>query len=121
MPDKTLPISDHDRGAIGVLVEDFVSKFGNDVLQLTLFGSKTRGEDSPESDIDVLVITRYEEWTLKHAILTRGAQLSLENDVLFNLFVISQDRWDWMKRSGYPLYRTIVEEGVDLPFISVST
>ncbi len=114
-------ISQQDRTAIVTLTEDFKSRFGHELVQLKLFGSKTRGEDSPDSDIDLLVIVKEETWELKHAMLTRGARLSLEWDVLFNLHIISQERWEWMKRVRYPLYRTIMENGVEIEFESIST
>jgi len=117
--DVFLSLSDHDRKAIGALTEDLSSHFSHAVVQLRLFGSKVRGEDTPDSDIDVLVITSHDEWALKHALLTRGARLSLEFDVLFNLYVISLDRWNWMKHYGYPLYRTIAKDGVDLDLESI--
>jgi predicted nucleotidyltransferase len=90
------------------------------VVKIKLFGSKARGEDTPDSDIDLLVIVKDERWEIKHAMLIRGARLSLEHEVLFNLHIISQDRWDWMKRVKYPLYRTIMEDGVEIEFDSIS-
>ena len=107
-------LSAHDRRAILGLTEDFFSRFGNQVLQIRLFGSKTRGDDKADSDIDLLILTAHEEWAPKHELLTRGARLSLDYDVLFNLYVISQERWNWMERSRYPIYRTISTEGIEL-------
>ena len=112
-------LSAHDRQAILGLTEDFNSRFGDQVLQIKLFGSKTRGDDSVESDIDLLIITAHEEWNLKHELLTRGARLSLDYDVLFNLYVISQERWNWMERTGYPIFRTISKEGIELSIESM--
>ena len=107
-------LSAHDRRAILGLTEDFFSRFGNQVLQIRLFGSKTRGDDKADSDIDLLILTAHEEWALKHELLTRGARLSLDYDVLFNLYVISLERWNWMKRAGYPIFRSISKEGIEL-------
>lgn len=117
---EAISLSEHDRQAVEALTEDFISNFGQELIIFKLFGSKARGEDTPDSDIDVLVVVKDDGWDFKHAMLTRGARLSLEYDVLFNLHIISKDRWDWMERVRYPLYRTITEDGVEIEFDSIS-
>jgi hypothetical protein len=47
-------------------------------------------------------------------VLRRGARLSLEYDVLFNLYVISQARWQRMRQIRYPLYRSVLRDGISL-------
>ena len=111
-------LSKRDRAAIVNLVEDLNKHFGEEFVQIKLFGSKIRGEETPESDIDVLIIVREETWELKHALLKRGARLSMENDVLFNLHIIGLERWEWMKKIRFPLYRSIVEDEVEIEFAS---
>jgi len=96
------------------LLEDFQSRFGKDVIRILLIGSKARGDDSVESDIDLVVVAKQEDWELKHKVLIRGARLSLEHEVLFNLYVISQDRWNWMGQIRHPFFRTTTTEGLDL-------
>lgn len=103
-----------DRQAIRALMTDFRARFGDEISQWMIFGSKSRGEDTADSDIDILLITRREDWQLKRQILRRGARLSLEHQVLFNLFVISQARWEHMQQIRYPLYRAISRDGIPL-------
>lgn len=103
-----------DQRAVDALVLRLLSEPNLQVLHMTLFGSKARNDDTPESDIDVLVITADDRWPVKDRIVTIGARLSLEHDVLFNLVVVSQARWAWMNQIGHPLNRSIVAEGIDL-------
>ena len=112
--EKLNTLSALDRRAILGLTEDFSSRFGNQVLQIKLFGSKSMGDDTADSDIDLLIITTHEEWALKHKILTRGARLSLDYGVLFNLYIVGLERWNWMKQSRYPIFRTISKEGIEI-------
>lgn len=79
---------------------------------MILFGSKARGDDRPDSDIDVLVIVKDETWPVKSAILRVGARLSLEYDLLFNLVVISEERWQRMEQIKYPLFLQVVQDGL---------
>ena len=120
MSNDLLFLSKHDRGAIEALTEDFSSQFGFKIIQMKLFGSKTRNEDSPDSDIDIMVVVTDEEWELKHAMWTRGARLSLDCDVLFNLHIVSKNRWRLMEQSRYPLYRLIMKDGIDIQLDSIS-
>lgn len=107
-------LSSRDQQAIEALVGCLITQLGDHILRLTLFGSKARGEDTPESDIDVLVVTTDNTWVLKHRVLLLGARLSLEHDVLFNLYVIGRERWAWMRQVQHPLYRNIIAHGIDL-------
>ncbi|HIQ06048.1 MAG TPA: nucleotidyltransferase domain-containing protein [Anaerolineae bacterium] len=107
-------LAGRDQQAIKALIGRLMAQLGDHILHLTLFGSKARGEDTAESDIDVLVVTTDDTWPLRHRILLLGARLSLEHDVLFNLYVIGRERWAWMRQVGHPLYRNIIAHGVDL-------
>ena len=44
-----------DAAAVEEFVERIRSVFGNNVVEVKLFGSKATGKDQPGSDIDVLV------------------------------------------------------------------
>lgn len=107
-------ITASDQQAIEALVSQLVLLHGSDILSITLFGSKARGEDTPQSDIDVLVVVAKADWVIKHEMRTLGARVSLNQDVLFNLYVVEQERWGWMQAIKHPLYRRVAAEGVDL-------
>jgi predicted nucleotidyltransferase len=114
MSDALRHLQPYERQAIQALMADFRARFGEEILQWVIFGSKSRGDDTADSDIDILIITRREDWPFKHRVLRRGARLSLEYGVLFNLFVVSQARWRRMQQIHYPLYQTVSREGIPL-------
>ena len=66
------------------------------------------------SDIDVLIIVREESWPLRGEISAIAARVSFEHDVLLNPRVIGQERWEYMKREHFSLYRNIAAEGIPL-------
>jgi predicted nucleotidyltransferase len=100
-----------------VLQQRLLQEYSDHILTVILFGSKARGDDTSGSDIDVLVVVADEDWTVKYEIRTLGARVSLNYDVLFNLYVIEQERWLWMREINHPLHRRIRNEGVELtPF-----
>ena len=107
-------LSNRDREALGSLVGRLMAEPSLRVQRIVLYGSKARHEDTPESDIDVLVVTADDRWLLKDRISTIGARVVLDYDVLFSLMVVSQARWDWMQHIRHPFYRSVAVDGIDI-------
>lgn len=107
-------LDEHDQNAISALIKQLYANYGHDIYQLALFGSKARGDSRADSDIDVLVVTSHEPWSFNRRLLRLGADVSLQHNVLFNLYVTGQKHWYWMGQVQHPLYRTIQSEGVRL-------
>lgn len=77
------------------------------VTRVILFGSKARGADEPDSDIDLLIVTRDPvNSTLRGAISDRLADINLRNDVLLTSVVVSEKEWS----SGLIRYTLIHSE-----------
>lgn len=108
-----------ERQAIRTFLDRLRKRFPGEILRATLFGSKARGDSSPWSDIDVLLIVREESWPLRGEISTVAADVSLEYDILIGPRVIGQERWERMKQHCFGLYQNIVAEGI--PLTSAST
>jgi len=51
----------HERQALDALVQRLYDRYGVHAQSGVLFGSKARGDDSPESDLDVLVVLRNDD------------------------------------------------------------
>ena len=103
-----------ERRAIRVLVDRLNKHFPREIIQVTLFGSKARGDSSPGSDIDILIIVTEENWSLRGEVSTLSAWVSLECDVLLGPRVIGRERWERMKRNRFSLYEKIMTEGIPL-------
>lgn len=64
------------------------------VTRVILFGSKARGSSQPDSDIDLLVLTRSPvNSTLREAISGRLADINLRNDVSLTSIVVPEHEW----------------------------
>lgn len=101
-----------ERRAIREFIHRLHESFPTQVLQVTLFGSKARGDSARWSDIDILVMVREESWSLRGDISMLAADVSLEYDVLIGPRVIGQERWERMKEYRFGLYRNIIAEGI---------
>jgi predicted nucleotidyltransferase len=113
IPEATIH-THHDRTAVETLLQRLLLHPSLQVQGVILYGSKARHDDTPDSDIDLLVLVADDAWPVREQIRTIGAQLSLEYDVLFHLVVIGQARWEWMEKIRHPLYRSIAMEGIEL-------
>ncbi len=83
-----------DKERISILEAACALKSELPVTRVILFGSKARGESMPDSDIDLLVLTRGPvNSTLREAISYTLADINLRYDVLLTSVVISEDQW----------------------------
>jgi uncharacterized protein len=89
-----------------------VALFGPEV-ELRVFGSVARGDDSEYSDIDVLVLL---PGPVDHAIEERvfdaAYDLELEHGVVFGVVVYEKAFWDSDLAAGMFLHRNIEREGL---------
>jgi len=97
--------------AVQTFVRSVNERFPQMIARVVLFGSKARGDSQAESDIDVLVIVRREDWRLSNAISTLAARISLEKSVLLGPIVIGQERWERMEREKFSLVRNVIRDG----------
>ena len=83
----------NDRRAIEAFVEALRRDLDTRLLMLALFGSKARGDDLPDSDIDFLVVIEGDARDLERRLSNRTAAVDLEHSVLINTLVFSRERW----------------------------
>ncbi|NCQ35203.1 nucleotidyltransferase domain-containing protein [bacterium] len=100
--------------AVRTFVRAVNERFPGMATRIVLFGSKARADSQAESDIDVLVVVRQEDWRISNAISTLAARISLEQGVLLGPIVIGQERWERMGREKFSLYRNVAREGLVL-------
>lgn len=98
-------------------LQSFVSQlqqaYPQQICQVSLFGSKSRGDSNIDSDVDILVLIHKEDRNLRRGIIDIASALSLEYDVLLSPRVIGEQRWK--ARQGFSLYRNIARDAQVLP------
>ena len=85
------------------------------VHKIILYGSYARGDNTPESDIDIMIVIDDAEENIKkyrNQFSKTAALLGMKYDVL--LSVLFRDKGTFYKRAQYmPFYKNIVNEGVE--------
>lgn len=66
---------------------------GAQLIELKLFGSKARGDDQPNSDLDVLIIVATDDWHIRDKVYDVATDVLLQMDVCISPKVISESKF----------------------------
>jgi len=82
--------------------------------KLILFGSQSRGNASPDSDWDLLLLLNKREITLEDEQLYAYpfTKLGWNYGTYFSVKLYSEN--DWKKRSFTPFYKNVEQEGINI-------
>lgn len=98
------------------LAEEFAARLrdrlGDDLVRITLFGSRARGNAREGSDFDVLVIVTRRDAVAREKVLDVEVEMMDRHDVLFSAMLYADE--EWSVESHYPIGKSIASEGVRL-------
>ena len=98
---------------IKAMVECYRGVYGNDIVDIVLYGSYARGDYAEDSDVDIVAVVHGSRRDLQEKlkdVWEVSAELGLENDIIVSPTVIPYD--EFMKyNQTLPYYRNIAEEG----------
>lgn len=107
-------LSEIEQTAVTTYVRDIRRQYPDRILAVALFGSKARGDDDPESDIDLLVITDSENSEFRSALWRIASEISLDYNVLISTHIYSRKRWLKTRQIGLPFSRAIITDNIPL-------
>lgn len=106
-----IKLSPRDRAAIEEAARLLRSQFP--IEQIILFGSKARGDDDAESDIDLLLLTSRPLTRAETlAVLEALFPVQLSNDVVLSPLILPIQDWTSGRISVLPIRHEIEEHGV---------
>ena len=118
LPDARLdaaesPVSEAYRPLLRDLRERLTDLYGDRLRDVIVYGSVARGEATPESDVDVLVVLdgpvdRFEE---NRRIASIAVAINASYGEFVTPLVVAKDRFD---SEDWPLYRSIHSEGISV-------
>ncbi|MCI0551692.1 MAG: nucleotidyltransferase domain-containing protein [Anaerolineae bacterium] len=109
---NTLKLQPNEREALRTFIRQIRADYPKQVVQTILFGSKARGDSTPDSDIDVLVILKEEDGPIRNQILTIASRISLDYNVLLNPIIASESRYQ--RQQGFTFYQNATRDAVRL-------
>jgi uncharacterized protein (UPF0332 family) len=101
-----------DRRAAEAFVDIMRRELEGSLLMLALFGSKARGDDQPDSDIDFLLVTEGDPRDLERRLTNVTAAIDIEHSVLINTLVFSAERWADFARRRAAFWQNAQRDGM---------
>lgn len=111
---KLKQLSAAEKKALAAFQERLTKEFGNNIIELRLFGSRSRAEGDEQSDLDVAVIVQRESSRLRHNIYDIAAAIFLEKEVNISPLILSTAKFNWLKSIERRLALDIEKEGIKL-------
>ncbi len=112
--DTSVRLSARDSDALQEFACRVRATMADNVVALKLFGSKARGDDAPDSDLDVLVVLREAGWRAENRILDIAFDVNLAHDIYISPRVVAQAILDHPVWRITPFLRAVEREGVSL-------
>jgi predicted nucleotidyltransferase len=86
--------------------------FPHEVLEVRVFGSRARGQATSESDLDVLIVTRHEDYRLSDRIIELACDLLLQHRIYISPKVISRRHYDQLEAMDSDFLYQVKQEGI---------
>lgn len=81
-------------------------------LQVTVFGSKARGDDQSDSDVDVLIVVSNPDWRVADQVYEVATRVLLDTGVLISPKVVSESRYAELLDREAPFAMNVLRDGV---------
>ena len=107
-------LSERESGALQAYLTAAQVRFGPQMVEVLLFGSKARGEASPSSDVDILVIL--DRPTAEDLSDARGLgfDILLSHGVYLSVRAMSRNGWQTLATMQSMFYRNVLRDGISL-------
>jgi predicted nucleotidyltransferase len=111
---KAVKLKAKDSKALKEFLRELRSRLGEKLIEVKLFGSKARGEDTKESDIDVLVVVSEATVQIEDSILDIAFDLNLKHEVYISPRVVDPAILSDPVWKITPFLQNISREGIPL-------
>lgn len=99
-------------------VKEFQAKLsaalGSKLKALLLFGSKSRGDFTAESDIDIFILVDKSDSALRKLVASFTTQVLLKYTILLSPKVIEESHFSFLKQLGTAFAKNIEKEGIKI-------
>ena len=102
-----------NRAVLHDLVPRLISIFNGQIEQVILYGSVARGNDTPESDMDIAVLVHSYTPAMHDTMTDFIVDLELEYDVVLSVLLIDVEEFKVWENT-MPFYRNVRKDGITL-------
>jgi predicted nucleotidyltransferase len=105
-------LSTKEKSALTQFKTDLKRVLSGQLIELKLFGSKARGDDQPDSDVDVLVIVATDDWRICDVVYGIATDILLQTDISISPKVISENQLEELKKEDTFFLRNISKDAI---------
>ena len=105
-------LTDQEQQAVEHFTATLRERWGREILEIHLFGSKARGDAGPESDVDLLIITERNDWKLKDEIGRVATKILLAEGIYLSIKVLGKILYQRLVTLEAPFIKNVLQEGV---------
>lgn len=89
-----------------------LNEFGDNILEVILFGSRQTGNANRYSDYDILIILKLKpDWNQKRKISELCYEIELQNEVLIDSHILSETELQSL-RGKQPIFQRAIRKGI---------
>ncbi len=100
--------------AVKKFVSTIKQELSNQLIETIIFGSKARGDYSPDSDIDILIVLSKRSKELVDSLYEKLLDIELEYDSKISLTIFSKAEYLLNLDAHTPFMESLLNEGVAL-------
>jgi predicted nucleotidyltransferase len=105
-------LSAREKSVLTQFKADLKKNLGDRLDELMLFGSKARGDDRPDSDLDVLVIVTTDDWRICDVVYDIVTDIFLQTDISISPKVISKKFLEQLRKEDTFFFRNISRDAI---------
>ena len=105
-----MKIMDKYQKAVDEFVERVSDKYSDRIDSIILFGSVARGEAREESDIDILIVTKVEDFRLRRTLIGIAFDILLQTGENISVKALSKDEFE--RHKNFSFLSSVISEGV---------
>lgn len=111
---EQLALSEIEERVLKGFIQQVTHLYPEQIISIELFGSKARGDDHYESDIDLLIIVRDRQQINRNELYDFVIDAELNYGIDISLKVYNKDDFDKLVELNVPFASNIQKEGVTL-------
>ena len=103
-------LNPRDREILDLFCEGIRKQFPE--ARIYAFGSRSRGDHQPDSDLDICVILNNVDWHVRKSVSHVAWEVGFEKNLLITTVVFSADQFYVFPGAANPLVQSILEDGI---------
>ena len=105
-------LSENEKLIVGQFSEKIRRLFSGEIVAVLIYGSKARGDDNPDSDIDLLVLTEFDDWRKADQIRSLGYEMDWSIGARLSIQVISKQHYAMLKNNRFEFASNVEKDAV---------